>query len=152
MSVNHYATKFQSLSRFAHDLVNSEEKKCKRFEQGLHPSIQRLIVGDRIRIYSELVECTGLIESQCDPVKEVKIWEPRRQFFGSSSLSGSFGKKRFRDQSRPQHNQRQQRQGSRPGLSKWSENMCHICRRPGHHRSECQAATCYQWGQQGYKA
>ena len=39
MSVNQYATKFQSLSRFAHDSVNSEEKKRKRFEQGLHPSI-----------------------------------------------------------------------------------------------------------------
>ena len=32
MSVDKYATKFQSLARFAHNWVNTEEKKCKRFE------------------------------------------------------------------------------------------------------------------------
>ena len=39
MSVSQYAIKFQSLSRFALELVTSEDRKCRRFEKGLCPSL-----------------------------------------------------------------------------------------------------------------
>lgn len=45
MTVSEYAMKFQALSRFAPELVSTEEKKCKRFIRGLDDSIQRFVMS-----------------------------------------------------------------------------------------------------------
>ncbi|KAI8524910.1 hypothetical protein RHMOL_Rhmol13G0186100 [Rhododendron molle] len=45
MIVSNYDIKFQSLSRFAPELVASEERKCRHFEKGLHPSTKLLVVS-----------------------------------------------------------------------------------------------------------
>lgn len=57
MTVSDYATKFQTMSHFAPELVAIEERKCRRFEIGLHESVKRLVVSQRITKYSEIVEC-----------------------------------------------------------------------------------------------
>ncbi|GFS42036.1 hypothetical protein Acr_00g0077830 [Actinidia rufa] len=69
MMVSEYAIKFQSLSRFAPNLVNTESKKCKR------------------------------VEPKKEQRKEFKgSWEPRQMSVGTSfTTSGSFSKKRSRD-------------------------------------------------------
>ena len=107
MSVSQYTFQFQTLSRFASDLVSSEERKCKRFEKGLHPSIQRTVMGHRLRVFSELVDCARAVEPQGGIVQQSPIqrscpWEPHRQGVRSSlsPSSSGFGKKSFRGQSR----------------------------------------------------
>lgn len=35
-----YVTKFKRLSRYASELINTEEKKIKKFLEGLHPVIE----------------------------------------------------------------------------------------------------------------
>ncbi|GFZ01016.1 hypothetical protein Acr_14g0006510 [Actinidia rufa] len=48
MTISEYAIKFQSLSRFAPDLINTEAKKCKRFESGLNSSFRLYVISQRI--------------------------------------------------------------------------------------------------------
>ena len=56
MSVSHYAIKFQSLSRFAAELVISEDRKCRRFDKGLFPSLKNLVMVHRIRSFDVMLE------------------------------------------------------------------------------------------------
>ena len=66
MSVSQYTLRFQSLSRFATDLVSSEERRCKRFEKGLHPSIQHTVMGHRLRVFTEIIDCARAVEPKRD--------------------------------------------------------------------------------------
>ncbi|GFZ12792.1 hypothetical protein Acr_23g0011770 [Actinidia rufa] len=78
MTVSEYAIKFQSLSRFAPDLVNTEAKKCKRFENGLNPSFRLYVISQRIRNFSDLLDCARGVEPKREQRKEFKgSWEPR---------------------------------------------------------------------------
>ena len=62
MTVSQYASRFQSLSRFALDLVTTEARKCKRFERGLASSVKRLVMSQQIRDFALIVECARNIE------------------------------------------------------------------------------------------
>jgi hypothetical protein len=100
MTVSEYAAKFQALSRFAPELVTSEERTCRRFERGLKESIKKFVVGHRISRYLDLVECARAVEEPAEAPKNVKVWEPRQAVGSSGSSSGSFGsqgKKRDRE-------------------------------------------------------
>ena len=100
MSVAKYAIKFQSLSRFAPELVTSEDHKCRRFENGLCSSLQKLVLGHRFRSFAAMLECARAVESVCAKEEnEVPVWEPLRQSVStdSRSSSGSMGRKRHRD-------------------------------------------------------
>ncbi|XP_058198446.1 uncharacterized protein LOC131313966 [Rhododendron vialii] len=44
MIVSEYVQKFQSLSRFAPELVVTEERKCRRFEKALHNTVKRMVM------------------------------------------------------------------------------------------------------------
>lgn len=168
MTVSQYASRFQTLSRFAPDLVANEARKCKRFERGLASSVKRLVMSQQIRDFAHIVECARNIEPKKEAVREVKVWEPRQQSISTSSSSGgsgSYGRKRQRD--KPQSHQG--RQGSRLrqpasalGVSVRAEIVCHKCGQKGHYRSQCgqkqqqprQAAprACFTCGLQGHFA
>ena len=153
MSVSQYTLQFQSLSRFASDLVSSEERKCKRFKKGLHPSIQRTVMGHRLRMFSELVDCAREVEPQGgivkqSPIQRYRPWEPHRQGVRSSlsPSSSGFGKKSFRGQSRFSRDQRPQgSSGSVQGPA-----TCHRCGKAGHFKVDCRVAACHFCGQVGH--
>ncbi|GFZ12730.1 hypothetical protein Acr_23g0011150 [Actinidia rufa] len=81
------------------DLVNTEAKKCKRFENGLNPSFRLYVISQRIRNFSDLLDCARRVEPKREQRKEFKgSWELRQMSVGTSSTtSGSFSKKRQRD-------------------------------------------------------
>ncbi|XP_041025378.1 uncharacterized protein LOC121265774 [Juglans microcarpa x Juglans regia] len=55
LTVHQYAARFIELSRFTAYLIPHEEKKARKFEQGLNEKIYERIVGFQIRNFSELV-------------------------------------------------------------------------------------------------
>ncbi|KAI8530179.1 hypothetical protein RHMOL_Rhmol11G0035700 [Rhododendron molle] len=73
MTVSDYAVKFQSLSRFAPELVATEEMKCRRFEKGLHSFVELLIVSQRIEKFFEIVECARRAEIAIGTKENVKV-------------------------------------------------------------------------------
>ncbi|XP_035540239.1 uncharacterized protein LOC118344220 [Juglans regia] len=62
LSVHQYAARFIELSRFAAYLIPDEEKKARKFEQGLNERIYERIVGFQIRNFSELVDKATVFE------------------------------------------------------------------------------------------
>lgn len=55
MTMSEYVIKFQSLSHFAPELVATEERKCRRFEKGLHDTVEKFVVAQRKGRFSEVV-------------------------------------------------------------------------------------------------
>ncbi|XP_058189197.1 uncharacterized protein LOC131306785 [Rhododendron vialii] len=91
MAVSEYALKFQSLSRFALELVAIEEKKCRQFKMGLPDTVKKFVLARRKGKFFEVVECARSIEKPKEAPKNPKVWEPRKPMGGMSSSSGSFG-------------------------------------------------------------
>ena len=55
LSVMEYETKFTELSRFVPELVSTEEKKARRFQQGLRQWIQNRIAVLELTDYATVV-------------------------------------------------------------------------------------------------
>ncbi|XP_058217472.1 uncharacterized protein LOC131328554 [Rhododendron vialii] len=133
MTVSEYATKFQSLSRFAPELVASEERKCRRFEKGLHPYIKLLVVSQRIGRFSEIVECARSVENPVGVQGELNVWEPKQSTASASLPSGSSGSQgRKRQREPPQSFHVQQSFGpltssGSHGVSIKPQIVCHRC-------------------------
>ncbi|XP_058211668.1 uncharacterized protein LOC131323848 [Rhododendron vialii] len=77
MTVSEYVQKFQSLSRFAPELVATEERKCRRFEKGLHNIVRRMVTVQCKMKFSEVVECARSIEIPKEAQRNARAWEPR---------------------------------------------------------------------------
>lgn len=91
LTVLEYATRFHSLSRFAPELVPMEDKKCRRFEKGLHSPVKRLVMSNRVGKFSEIVECARGLELIKDEMRGTKAWDPRQPAMSLSSSLGSYG-------------------------------------------------------------
>ncbi|GFY97392.1 hypothetical protein Acr_11g0016980 [Actinidia rufa] len=63
MTVSEYAMKFQALSRFAPELVSTEEKKCKRFIRGLDDSIQKFVMSGGHTNFAAVLELARNLEA-----------------------------------------------------------------------------------------
>lgn len=63
-TVTEYAAKFVELSKYytPYDEANSEFSKCVKFENGLQPEIKQAIGYQRIRVFSNLVDCCRIFE------------------------------------------------------------------------------------------
>ncbi|XP_058198534.1 uncharacterized protein LOC131314055 [Rhododendron vialii] len=106
MTVSEYAQKFQSLSRFAPELVATEERKCRRFEKGLHNTVRRMVMMQRKTKYAEVVECARSIEIPKEAQRNRGVWEPRQPTVNTSSSSGSFGSQGRKRAREPSQNRR----------------------------------------------
>ncbi|XP_021607673.1 uncharacterized protein LOC110611590 [Manihot esculenta] len=62
MTVAEYEREFIRLSRYAKEMIPTEEAKCKRFEQGLNTEIKMLLVALQIRDFSALVNAALNVE------------------------------------------------------------------------------------------
>ncbi|XP_058202949.1 uncharacterized protein LOC131317410 [Rhododendron vialii] len=160
MTVSEYAQKFQSLSRFAPELVATEERKCRRFEKGLHNTVRRMVMVQRKTKYAEVVECARSIEIPKEAQRNRGVWEPRQQVVSVSSSSGSFGsqgRKRQREPSQQPSNQSNFRvpssSGTRGALSR-PPSVCYKCNQPGHVCAQCPhlQKACYVCGKMDHLA
>ncbi|KAI8530247.1 hypothetical protein RHMOL_Rhmol11G0041500 [Rhododendron molle] len=61
--------------RLDQELVATEDRKCRHFEKGLHPSIEKFVVGQQIGRISDIVECARSIEYTEEIPEEVKVQE-----------------------------------------------------------------------------
>ena len=55
LTVAEYETKFTELARFVPEYVNTEEKKAKRFQQGLKPWIHSKVALFELNTYAAVV-------------------------------------------------------------------------------------------------
>ena len=55
MTVGEYEKKFTELSRFMGEYVDSEEKRAKRFQQGLKPWLRSRVAAFELTTYAEVV-------------------------------------------------------------------------------------------------
>ena len=56
LTVTQYEIQFTKLSKYAPDMVNTEEKRRRRFLQGLNIEIQTLLVSAKMDTYAKMVE------------------------------------------------------------------------------------------------
>ncbi|GFZ14666.1 hypothetical protein Acr_24g0008560 [Actinidia rufa] len=63
MTVSEYAMKFQALSRFAPELVSTEEKKCKRFIRGLNDWIEKFVMSGGHTNFATVLELARNFEA-----------------------------------------------------------------------------------------
>jgi hypothetical protein len=74
MSVIEYTAKFLQLSRFGLYLIPIEEKKAKKFEQGLNSHIRIMMSCFDIRDFSQLVDKASIYDESLKE-KQLSTWD-----------------------------------------------------------------------------
>ena len=168
LSVAEYEAKFMELSRFVPEFVNIEEKRARRFQQGLKQWIQNRIDVFELTDYATVVQKASIVEAGSEQLQNEKEGKKRKRFEGrgGSSASGNFqqnvrrrqefqsgrgsvASKVVSEKARPEGRQWEANQSvsSRPPLSE--------CKRHGKkHVCGClpQDTKCYNCGQMGHYA
>ncbi|XP_071933149.1 uncharacterized protein [Coffea arabica] len=88
MSVTEYAVQFTKLSRFAPELVTTEQRRVRRFVQGLNVEIQEGLAAVRIDTFAEAVEKAQRVEVAR---AQVKSFQAKKGFAPSSSREPTYG-------------------------------------------------------------
>ena len=73
MSVTEYQREFTRLSKYAPEILVSEEEKCRRFENGLNDHIRAHVIGFFHEDFSKIVTCALNVERVKKKEKEGKI-------------------------------------------------------------------------------
>ncbi|XP_057484593.1 uncharacterized protein LOC130770961 [Actinidia eriantha] len=177
MSIVEYEEKFIALSRFAPEMVRTEDMKCRRFEQGLDWQIRSRVAMFEINVYSELVNKAKIAE------REVMEFQNRRESFKKRRFDSGAGPSRQRSSdvtTTAEQSRAQTDAGSaRPGNSRGGGNsrgrgswrppvrpntvrsgttggiVCYRCGVEGHMVRDCPLPwvdKCYQCGQPGHIA
>ena len=108
LSVFEYERQFSRLEKYAPEMVDTEERWCRKFEEGLNRDLRMLIVNHRYQVYTDLVEAALNIEQLRNEEKQVKAKKsggPR----GSQGHGGEALVKRARSMPENQHFQSQSR-------------------------------------------
>ena len=87
MSVIEYEKKFTELARFVGDYVNSDEKRARRFQQGLRPWLRSNVGTFELRTYAEVVQKALVIEGESEQIQKEKN-EKKRKFNSEEGDSG----------------------------------------------------------------
>ncbi|XP_074351540.1 uncharacterized protein LOC141690659 [Apium graveolens] len=82
MTVGEYEKKFTELARFVGDYVDTDEKRAKRFQQGLKPWLRSRADAFELDTYTEVVQKEMVIEGESDQNSKEK--ESKKRKFGSS--------------------------------------------------------------------
>ena len=93
MSVAEYEAKFTELSRFVPEFVSTEEKKARRFQQGLKPWIQNRVAILELTDYATLVQKATIVEvgsEQMQKEREKKGIKRKSMSMGGGSAGRSF--------------------------------------------------------------
>ncbi|KAG8649752.1 hypothetical protein MANES_08G134411v8 [Manihot esculenta] len=119
LTVTEYEREFVRLSKYATEIVPTEEERCKRFEQGLHADIRMYLTAMHIRELSVLVETAHSLEriKEEEQSRKQKGQQKRSQsqYQGQSSASQTSSKRQREFQQSGQRGP--PRQIQRPGQS-----------------------------------
>ena len=87
-----YEAKFTELSRFVPEFVNTEEKRARRFQQGLKQWIPNRIAIFELTDYAMVVQKASIVEEGSEQIQKEREERKRRRLGGpaGSSLSGNF--------------------------------------------------------------
>ena len=90
MTVGEYEKKFTELARFVGDYVDTDEKRAKRFQQGLKPWLRSRVAAFELATYAEVVQKAMVIEGESDQNQKEKD-NKKRKFVskGEGSAQGS---------------------------------------------------------------
>ncbi|XP_071933123.1 uncharacterized protein [Coffea arabica] len=88
MSVAEYEVQFTKLSRFAPKLIATEQRRVRRFVQGLNVELQESLAAVRIDTFTEAVERVQRVEVAR---AQVKSFQSKKRFAPSSSREPTFG-------------------------------------------------------------
>jgi hypothetical protein len=88
MSVIEYTVKFLQLSRFGLYLISTEEKKSKKFKQGLNSRIQIIMSCFNIHDFSQLVDKASIYEESLKENEAEYVDEKRRIQGTGTSVGG----------------------------------------------------------------
>ena len=95
MSVTEYQREFTRLSKYAHEILVSEEEKCRRFEDGLNDHIRAHVTAFCHEDFSKIVTCTLNVERVKKEERERKDKRQGKKNPGQSS-SQQHQRKKFR--------------------------------------------------------
>ncbi|PKA51096.1 hypothetical protein AXF42_Ash010536 [Apostasia shenzhenica] len=145
MSVPEYEAKFAALSRYAPQLVSTEEDKCDLFLHGLRDNIRTLVIPQQLKSYSSLVETATLVEqneqvmqARRDAITNKRKGMTSKQSGGSSSKKTNFsGSSNYKAAGRSSGN-------SKPKCQQCGRWHFGICRADG--------KTCFTCGEQDHFA
>ena len=95
MSVGEYEKKFTELARFVGDYVDTDEKRVKRFQQGLKPWLRSRVAAFELTTYAEVVQKGMVIEGESDQnLKEKKV---KKRMFGGNGEGSAQGSQNTRN-------------------------------------------------------
>ncbi|XP_027151840.1 uncharacterized protein LOC113751893 [Coffea eugenioides] len=88
MSVAEYEIQFTKLSRFAPELIATEQRRVRRFVQGLNVELQESLAAVRIDTFADAVERAQRVEVAR---AQVKSFQAKKRFAPSSSREPTYG-------------------------------------------------------------
>ncbi|XP_074362624.1 uncharacterized protein LOC141702944 [Apium graveolens] len=163
MSVSKYLSRFLELSRFAPHQVDTEARKCQRFQEGLKPQIREKVSLLELEQFDKLVGKARIAE---------RDYEARTQFFNNkkrgreTELTVNSG---FKDNKKLHIRKKEMFWGSdkriiaseckKCGLKHGgdicsrADGLCYNCGEKGHIASQCpkpKVISCYSCGQPGH--
>ncbi|PKA55800.1 RNA-directed DNA polymerase like [Apostasia shenzhenica] len=138
MTVHEYEAKFNSLAKFAPQMVPNEKEKCYLFRKGLRDSIRTAVLPFQHQLYSELVNMASIVEQDQLIIQNRRQAAAKRKGGASRSYSGPAPKK-FHSSTGP----------SNSGGST-DKPQCQHCGK--HHWGQCRLLnrTCYACGETGH--
>ncbi|XP_041020475.1 uncharacterized protein LOC121262126 [Juglans microcarpa x Juglans regia] len=141
MTVHQYAARFTELSRFATYLIPDEEKKARKFEQGLNEKLYVRVVGFQIRNFSELVDKATVFERTLQ--RSAAMHEQRKRTTPTGYQSGM-------DQGPWKKRNEGSSSGKRLVQSNQQPYQCRTCNQV--HSGECRkgAGLCFRCGKTGH--
>ncbi|XP_058219401.1 uncharacterized protein LOC131329968 [Rhododendron vialii] len=87
MTVPEYEARFAKLSKYAPDLVSTEEKRCQRFRKGLLPKVATRLTTYEQEEYARLVEMARMVG------KDIQDYNESRESYKKNKTEGAaFGK------------------------------------------------------------
>ncbi|XP_063946164.1 uncharacterized protein LOC108194850 [Daucus carota subsp. sativus] len=180
MSVAEYEAKFTELSRFVPHQVDTDEKKARRFQQGLKPWIQNRVAVLEITSYATLIHKACIVESgnelynkekgdrkrktpQNSQNSGKKPWNPsvKKPFIKREVPQNREGSQRFRTaqtanvlQGRPPLPDCKTCGKKHPPPCYQESTTCYNCGKKGHYASACKekSITCFNCGRKGHVA
>ncbi|KAI5396505.1 hypothetical protein KIW84_062644 [Lathyrus oleraceus] len=161
-----YAAKFTELSKYytPYDEATGEFSKCVKFENGLRPEIKQAIGYQRIRVFSDLVDCCRIFEQ--DTKARAESYQQRvdrkgknqndrgKPYAAGKGFQRQSGMKRPSggDSSAPAKCFRCGQAGHRIHECTSTEKKCYKCGKGGHLAAECRSktVTCFNCGELGH--
>ncbi|XP_063942652.1 uncharacterized protein LOC135150319 [Daucus carota subsp. sativus] len=164
MFVSEYLSKFLELSRFAPHQVNTEARKCQRFQEGLKPQIRERVSLLELEQFDKLVGKARIAERE---------YEARTQFFNNkkrgrdTDFGGNLGYKKddkkfqktkkesFRGNDRKTTIPECKKCGLKHGgdICYRADGLCYNCGEKGHIATQCpkpKVISCYSCGKSGH--